>query len=113
MNNFESTIVFLVGYESTSGWYSLYICRLLSQFGHRCHIYFPPELAEQNPKLYNLLESVIILPNVSVIEPVNLPVKIDYLISGLFGDFNFKSWFLELHENIKQVNIKNKLNTDF
>ena len=61
-------------------------------------------------KLYSLLESVIILPNVKVIEPEHLPVKIDFLICGLFGQkIELKSWFIELQDNIKQVNIKNKL----
>lgn len=62
--------------------------------------------------MYDFLETVISLPNVSVIEPCTLPVKIDLLVCGMFGDFSFKAWFIELQDNINAVNIKHKLITD-
>ena len=102
-------MVFLVGSNSTSGWLTLSLCRFVSQFGHHCYIYFPHELSEDNPALYSFLERVIALPNVTVIEPVNLPIKIDVLICGLFGDFTYKAWFMELQDNINAVNIQHKL----
>lgn len=113
MNSSTATVVFLIGGESTPGWVALFCCRILSQFGHQCHIYFPPELVDENLELYDAVQAVRLLKNVRVIEPENLPIKIDILFCGLFGDNKFKAWYLELQDNLNAVNIKCSLPRDF
>ena len=87
----EVTIVFLIGCDGLAGFSAVYCCRLLSEFGHRCHIYFPPELAEENAELYDAVQRVAALPRISLCEPTSLPIKIDFLFCGLFGLFNHQA----------------------